>query len=240
MNCIKSVNIPQACHQSWQEMTTVSEGRYCQSCCKTVVDFTAMNNEEILANLSAKNNICGRFGSSQINKLNNLLLTENKNVFSWKRLAAGLTLVGLLSVNSSEAKTKPGMIQMNSGFRSRNNQFKTDSVRNVIIKGKVISTDDGSPMPGVSIRIKGINTGTITDANGNFVIHSPDSDQTITVSFIGYIPQEISLNGNIDKLSNLQIREAPSMTGEIVIVKHAFINRIYYKFIKRPIRKVFG
>jgi hypothetical protein len=36
------------------------------------------------------------------------------------------------------------------------------------ISGTVTSSDDGSKLPGVTIRVKGTNVGTITDVNGNY------------------------------------------------------------------------
>ena len=47
MTHIKNISIPQPCSQSWQQMTPVEQGRHCESCCKTVVDFTPMSNDEI-------------------------------------------------------------------------------------------------------------------------------------------------------------------------------------------------
>ena len=61
MTDIKAIHIPEPCHQSWQQMSVNTEGRHCDHCCKTVVDFTRMSDGEIIKYLSAKTNVCGRF-----------------------------------------------------------------------------------------------------------------------------------------------------------------------------------
>lgn len=38
------------------------------------------------------------------------------------------------------------------------------------ITGKIVAAEDGLPLPGVSVKIKGTNTGTQTDANGTYSI----------------------------------------------------------------------
>lgn len=60
------------------------------------------------------------------------------------------------------------------------------------VSGTVISADDGLPLVGVSVVVKGSKTGTVTDANGNFTLNDiPDGKQYITVSFIGMEPQTL-------------------------------------------------
>lgn len=65
----------------------------------------------------------------------------------------------------------------------------------VDVTGVVTFKDDGTPLPGASVLLKGSsNVGTITDANGKFRIRVPE-EATLVVSYIGYISQEIKLNG---------------------------------------------
>jgi TonB-dependent SusC/RagA subfamily outer membrane receptor len=71
------------------------------------------------------------------------------------------------------------------------------------------STDD--PIPGVSVREKGTNNGTVTDVDGNFSIRLTTESPVLVFSFIGLKTQEIGV-GNatnidvalVDDLSNLQ------------------------------------
>lgn len=58
------------------------------------------------------------------------------------------------------------------------------------ISGKVIGADDGAPIPGVSITVKGTNRGVITDSNGQFFLQASPGE-TLTVSFIGFVTQTV-------------------------------------------------
>jgi len=58
------------------------------------------------------------------------------------------------------------------------------------LSGKV-SSKDGSPIPGVSIVIKGSTVGTLSDSNGHFSLKSPSEAKTIIFSFVGMKTQEL-------------------------------------------------
>ncbi|MGL4631925.1 MAG: energy transducer TonB [Leadbetterella sp.] len=62
------VNIPNPCSEDWNSMKIGFNSRFCDSCSKSVVDFTHMNRQEILEYLFVNHNknICGRIRSSQL------------------------------------------------------------------------------------------------------------------------------------------------------------------------------
>jgi TonB-linked SusC/RagA family outer membrane protein len=64
------------------------------------------------------------------------------------------------------------------------------------ISGKVQS-DAGESLPGVSVLVKGTNTGTVTDADGKYMLSVPDEQAqgTLVFSFIGYMTQEVAISG---------------------------------------------
>jgi TonB-dependent starch-binding outer membrane protein SusC len=53
------------------------------------------------------------------------------------------------------------------------------------ISGKVTSSEDGSPLPGVSVSVKGSTKGTVTGSDGTYKIGVP-ANATINFSFVGY------------------------------------------------------
>jgi TonB-dependent starch-binding outer membrane protein SusC len=57
------------------------------------------------------------------------------------------------------------------------------------VTGKVTSSEDGSPLPGVSVLVKGSNTGTTTDVEGNYKISAPDN-AVLVFSYVGFVKQE--------------------------------------------------
>jgi len=64
------ITIPKPCHEDWDNMTPKDNGRFCLSCSKTVVDFTAMLPEEIQQYFISNKNVCGRLKSEQLSEIN--------------------------------------------------------------------------------------------------------------------------------------------------------------------------
>ena len=83
------------------------------------------------------------------------------------------------------------------------------------IKGKVTSPTDNEPIIGASVMVKGTVNGTITDIDGNFQL-SANTNATLVISFVGYITQEISLNGktNVEVL----LKEDNQMLDDVVVI----------------------
>jgi hypothetical protein len=66
MNPSYSINKP--CTEDWGKMTPEQQGRHCQVCCKTVVDFSQKTDSEIVDFLktNSEKKVCGRFRSEQL------------------------------------------------------------------------------------------------------------------------------------------------------------------------------
>ncbi|WP_052323377.1 carboxypeptidase-like regulatory domain-containing protein [Flexithrix dorotheae] len=62
------------------------------------------------------------------------------------------------------------------------------------ISGKVTG-NEGEPLPGVSVIIKDSGKGTVTDLDGNFKLNVTEEENILAFSFIGFISQEVVLNG---------------------------------------------
>ena len=82
------------------------------------------------------------------------------------------------------------------------------------ISGRVLDETD-QPLPGATVLEKGTDNGTITDYEGRFTLSVAD-DATLVISFVGYVQQEVKVNGATD----LIIRLEADMTNleEIVVV----------------------
>ena len=62
------------------------------------------------------------------------------------------------------------------------------------IKGKVFDKESKDALPGANVVIKGTTIGAATDLNGMFAIsNAPSGEQTITVSYLGYVPTSITV-----------------------------------------------
>ncbi len=69
--------------------------------------------------------------------------------------------------------------------------------QNRTITGTVVAQDDGLPIPGVSVGIKGTSIGTQTSADGKYSLSVPSGATTLSFSFIGYSTAEMPITGSI-------------------------------------------
>src|SRR5688572_4455488 len=62
------ISIPKPCTEDWDKMTKTAQGKHCASCNKVVIDFSTMNNQQIIEILLAQKGkkICGNFYNTQI------------------------------------------------------------------------------------------------------------------------------------------------------------------------------
>lgn len=91
--------------------------------------------------------------------------------------------------------------------------------KNTII-GRV--TENGSPLPGVTVKIKGINKGTTTDINGYYGIDAKNGNILI-FSYLGYITQEVKvLNKTLDVnlISDSKVIESVVITGALGVKRN--------------------
>lgn len=84
------------------------------------------------------------------------------------------------------------------------------------VSGTVTSSDDGLPLPGVNIILKGTAIGTTTDGDGKYTLEVAIENAVLNFSFIGFTPQEIS----VDARSVINIAMVPDIQqlGEVVVV----------------------
>lgn len=75
---------------------------------------------------------------------------------------------------------------------------------------------NGEPVIGASVMVKGTSLGTATDLDGKFVLNAPKKGSTITISYIGYKPVEIVYSGQASLEVNLQ--EDTAALDEVIVV----------------------
>jgi TonB-linked SusC/RagA family outer membrane protein len=87
--------------------------------------------------------------------------------------------------------------------------------QNRTVTGTVTAREDGLPVPGVTVRLKGTNTGTQTDANGRYSIDVPATAATLEFSSIGYVTKEVEV-GAVNNI-NVILETDTRQLGEVVI-----------------------
>lgn len=109
-----SISIPKPCHEDWHAMTPKGKGRFCNTCSKTVIDFTKMDTYEIqdFINENKGNRVCGHFKQSQLDSINihipSQVLTARKSFHKTFLLALlivmGTTLMNCTNKNGDTQK----------------------------------------------------------------------------------------------------------------------------------------
>lgn len=80
----------------------------------------------------------------------------------------------------------------------------------------VVTDEKGLPLPGVTILVKGTTQGTVSDSNGKYSITVKDQNAYLVFSSIGYMSQEIAVNGKSG--INVQLVGDSKSLNEIVVV----------------------
>ena len=83
------------------------------------------------------------------------------------------------------------------------------------ISGRVTATDDGAPLIGVSVLLKGTSIGTTTDQNGNYGLPVSGNNSVLVFRYIGYLSQEAVI-GNRSVLDVALTPDAQQL-GEVVV-----------------------
>lgn len=79
-------------------------------------------------------------------------------------------------------------------------------------------TDEFGPVIGATVQVKGSTGGVITDIDGKYTILVPDENAILTISFIGYLPQEIKVGSK--KTINIRLQENVQSLEEVTVVAY--------------------
>ncbi|MES2648508.1 MAG: TonB-dependent receptor [Bacteroidota bacterium] len=83
------------------------------------------------------------------------------------------------------------------------------------VTGKVTDGKNGSPLSGVSVKVKGSSTGTATAADGTYTITIPKGLSSLIFSFIGFQDEELEVKGNY---ASIALGERTNNLNEVVVV----------------------
>lgn len=237
---IKNISIPKPCSQHWQKMDVEGNGRHCNSCNTTVVDFNNMTDNEIISYLTLNTHVCGRFEVEQLKRVNKQLLpTPYYTLSGLKKWGIAFGLLSSFSYFKANAQVKEQTIQLRVDTSVRS--FPLGKVLysgnlKKVITGRV-TDDEGQPIPGVKIMIPATSVNTFTDLSGYYKLSVPSASKQFNVAGIGYETQVITID-TTDNL-NYDVKLRAMLLGEVVVVKTPFPKNLYYKYIKAPLRRIF-
>lgn len=106
-----------------------------------------------------------------------------------------------------------------------------NSIRSV--RGTVLSDEDGKPLPGVNVVVKGTTIGTVSDVNGNYSLTLPNNATTLLFSFIGMVSQEIPIS---KPDISIKMQNDVTQLSEVVVVGYGIERKLQGKVAGVQIR----
>lgn len=87
--------------------------------------------------------------------------------------------------------------------------------QSVQVSGTVTSQSGKNPLTGVTVQVKGTETGTTTNVNGHYQLAVPDANDTLVFTYIGYRDQEVAVNGQTTV--DVQLRTSAQSLNELIV-----------------------
>lgn len=131
------------------------------------------------------------------------------------KLTAFIIVATLSTVSANSYSRMVTLHEKNSTINVNVGNVSVETfIKDVIIRGTVTDSK-GVTLPGVSVKLKGTLTGSITGVDGKYSINVPDGNSILVFSYIGFVPQEIVLEGR----TNVDIRliEELNALNEVVV-----------------------
>ena len=193
------LHIPTPCHENWDNMSPVDKGRFCMSCQKKVIDFTGMNDEQLVAYFKKPaESVCGRFEESQLNRETRV----PKKELPWVKYFFQFTLPAFLLSMRSDAqklssKDKLAICATSDvvvGKLTAKPVKKQLFINTSEVKGVVLD-ESNLPVSYATVKLKNSNSLVHSDSSGNFSINVNEGDAPLIliVSCIGYKPVETEI-----------------------------------------------
>lgn len=163
---------------------------------------------EVLKKINHKVKIDFAYGSD--------VLTDNKTVsLNVKEEKLSVVLNMILQPLSMRYSFSDDLILIEANNDDHNGQEVTYTQNRQIQVRGTVTDNKGIPLPGVSVKLKGGTAGASTNADGKYAISLPDGNGTLVYTFMGYVPQEIALNGRT--AIDVVMKEQSQNLSEVVV-----------------------
>ncbi len=97
------------------------------------------------------------------------------------------------------------------------------AVAQITVTGTVTSSEDGEPIPGASVTVRGTTIGTVTDFEGTYSIEVPSEESILVFSFVGMISSEVMVGDQ--RTINAELETDVVGLDEIVVTGYSIRQR---------------
>lgn len=123
------------------------------------------------------------------------------------------------NINNTKPEMNPkylNFVSRYSNYKSENAIKRHDYKFNPFVKtiSGIITDESGTPLPGVTVLVKGTTNGTASDFDGKFTLGVNDGKE-LEVSYLGYVSTTIPIHSSV---INISLQEDIAMLDEVVVV----------------------
>lgn len=187
------IKLTEPCSEDWDKMAPTERGRFCSACQRNLVDFTAMNDEELMQFfLHHRDKVCGRFSETQLDRT----IEQRENSLHFlpgrytKRIAA-MTIFMQTLVHNAYAQVNKHKTEV----VARNH--KANSKVSRALKGIVQDYHNKKPVSNVVVYILGTDIRCKADIHGRFRLPLTDSMHGPITIVAEYVPDTVAVHGTI-------------------------------------------
>ncbi len=176
---MKTARIRNRCSESWENMESQGDQKFCGSCKRTVFDLTGKSPDEI-GKLWIQNQgvMCGKLPKEGMPVVLSGIQTIQKS--GWRNTAAFILIsLGFSTAGLAQATIPMERIEMNGDQTLRSSTLRHSAGNDpetVIIRGKVVSEESGWDFSGAKVVLSGTKIETVCKAGGIFELEIPRSE----------------------------------------------------------------
>ena len=191
-------------HQDWNEMSANDPGKFCNSCAKTVVDFSAMTDAQLMnyfANLKNES-VCGRVHSDQVQRTITTLPQPRKKIFDyWQYALSMLLLLG----KGQQSRAQSGGVNIQQFGTSA--EASSKKLHKVLASSEVqriqIVDEKMEPVSGASIKFESGGSYLFADSMGYVSLSKSHAEDSIFITAIGFKNKVVNVKDIAGGIINL-------------------------------------
>ncbi len=236
------IKIPLPCREDWTGMVLMDEGRFCNHCAKSVIDFSRFTDQQLHEYFEANRNssICGRIPVSKLDT-SFVIPTPKKKFSGWWLLPAlaGISLPSIAQTSQQNIEqTTPQQINTSISIEKSDTNF-------IRLKGVVSDVNTGERLPFAVIQMLPLAIAAHTNLDGEFElkITQPIKHQAnfeLVVSYVGFETlRKHFTSEELIAISSSPLKLELKLAAAIIIGMVVYERPPWHKRLKYRIKRIF-
>lgn len=219
------LQIPTPCHENWHQMTPVEQGRFCNACAKTVIDFSIMTDQQILDYLStASAGVCGRVNDAQLSRTLAPVPVPPKT--KWWMVFVMPLLIGINRVAAQKKQSLTGKVAVAQPAPACKVGELAAPVqaKQMEITGKV-TDGNGAVIPYALVTVDATGTTVSANSEGRYALRIRATGDSVKLSAksLGYITRQYTFTAKA--VTNLDIELQPEAADLAPVIVKGYYSR---------------